>query len=359
MIKPIYFYFDTFSLILLNMRKYLHIVLLAGFCFGGEKTISDGPYIFIDKNELIEKKIINGKVSSKSLSLNSYKTIFQPGKSTFNRIRKIAALSDIHGQYDLLIELLQNNKIIDKNLNWSFGKGHFVIVGDIFDRGDKVNEILWFIYELEMQAKNSGGRVHYLLGNHEYMVLYNDLRYIHGKYNIASKLLNLEYDQLYGDNTIIGRWLRSKPTIVKINDIIFTHGGISEDFILYEGFNIEKINNTMRKSIPRLKELRNLRKDGQSKDMYNMYFGNNSLIWYRGYFEEGLIDTDISNILKLVDANHIVVGHTSNKEVVQLYDNKIIGVDSSIKKGKYGELLIIKNKRFFRRTLKGKTYNLN
>jgi hypothetical protein len=50
MIKPIYFYFDTFSLILLNMRKYLNIVLLAGFCFGEEKTISDGPYIFIDKN---------------------------------------------------------------------------------------------------------------------------------------------------------------------------------------------------------------------------------------------------------------------------------------------------------------------
>ena len=358
MIKPIYFYFDTFSLILLNMRKYLHIVLLAGFCFGGEKTISDGPYIFIDKNELIEKKIINGKVFSKSLNVTSYKTKFQPEKSTFSRIRKIAALSDIHGQYDLLIELLQNNKIIDKNLNWNFGKGHFVIVGDIFDRGDKVNEILWFIYELEMQAKNAGGRVHYLLGNHEYMVLYNDLRYIHEKYNFASKLLNLEYDQLYDDNTIIGRWLRSKSTIVKINDILFTHGGISEDFISQEGFDIDKINNTMRKSIPRLKELRSFRKNGQSKDLYNMYFGNNSLIWYRGYFEGGLIDTDILNILKLVDANHIVVGHTSNKKVVQLYDNKIIGVDSSIKKGKYGELLIIKNKRFFRRTLKGKTYNL-
>ena len=172
-------------------------------------------------------------------------------------------------------------------------------------------------------------------------------------------MLNLEYDQLYGDNTIIGRWLRSKSTIVKINDILFTHGGISEDFISQEGFNINKINNTMRKSIPRLKELRNFRKNGQSKDLYNMYFGSNSLIWYRGYFEGVLIDTDISNILKLVDANHIVVGHTSNKKVVQLYDNKIIGVDSSIKKGKYGELLIIKNKRFFRRTLEGRTYNLN
>ena len=341
------------------MKKYLFILLFIGLCFGKEQTISDGPYIFIEKNKLIEKNIISSKVILKNLKASSYDTLYDAGKSSFNRVKKIAALSDIHGQYDLLIELLQNNKIIDKNLNWSFGKGHFVIVGDIFDRGDKVNEILWFIYELEMQAKNAGGRVHYLLGNHEYMVLYNDLRYIHEKYNIVSKLLNLEYDQLYGDNTIIGRWLRSKSTIVKINDILFTHGGISEDFISQEGFNINKINNTMRKSIPRLKELRNFRKNGQLKDLYNMYFGSNSLIWYRGYFEGVLIYTDISNILKLVDANHIVVGHTSNKKVVQLYDNKIIGVDSSIKKGKYGELLIIKNKRFFRRTLEGRTYNLN
>lgn len=341
------------------MKKYLLIVLLVGFCIGKEQTISDGPYIFIAKNELIEKIIINSRVISKSLKTSSYDTIYQAEKSTFNKIKKIAAISDIHGQYDLLIELLQNNRIIDKSLNWSFGKGHFVIVGDIFDRGDKVNEILWFIYELEVQAKNQGGRVHYLLGNHEYMVLYNDLRYIHEKYDVSSKLLNLEYDELYGDNTIIGRWLRSKSTIIKINDNIFTHGGISKDFITYKNFNIEKINNTMRRSIPRLKELRKLRKEGQSNNFYDMYFGNKSLIWYRGYFEEDMTDTDILSILQLVDANHIVVGHTSNEKVIQLYNNKIIGVDSSIKKGNYGELLIIKNDRFFRATLNGKLIELN
>lgn len=341
------------------MKKYLFIVLLVGFCIGKEQTISDGPYIFIAKNELIEKIIINSRVISKSLKTSSYDTIYQAEKSTFNKIKKIAAISDIHGQYDLLIELLQNNRIIDKSLNWSFGKGHFVIVGDIFDRGDKVNEILWFIYELEVQAKNQGGRVHYLLGNHEYMVLYNDLRYIHEKYDVSSKLLNLEYDELYGDNTIIGRWLRSKSTIIKINDNIFTHGGISKDFITYKNFNIEKINNTMRRSIPRLKELRKLRKEGQSNNFYDMYFGNKSLIWYRGYFEEDMTDTDILSILQLVDANHIVVGHTSNEKVIQLYNNKIIGVDSSIKKGNYGELLIIKNDRFFRATLNGKLIELN
>ena len=61
----------------------------------------------------------------------------------------------------------------------------------------------------------------------------------------------------------------------------------------------------------------------------------------------------------LLNSDHIIVGHCSNQEVVQLYNNKIFGVDSSIKKGKYGEVLIIKNKRFFRGTLNGKLIKLN
>jgi len=340
------------------MTKHLTLLVFIGLAKGQEHTASDGPYIFINENALIEKKIINNRVTSKNLDINSYDTTYYSEESTFHKVSEIAALSDIHGQFDLLIRLLQNNKIVDKSLNWSFEEGHLVIVGDIFDRGDKVNEILWFIYELEAQARSKGGRVHYLLGNHEYMVLYNDLRYVHEKYNRSSKLLNLEYDELYSDNTILGRWLRSKATIVKINDIIFTHAGISEDFIAYENFNIERINNKMRQSIPRLKELRKLRRSGKSNNFYDIYFGKNSLIWYRGYFEGQLTDSDILKILKSVNADHIVVGHTSNEKVVQLYNNKIIGVDSSIKKGAYGELVLIKNKQFFRATLNGELIEL-
>ena len=47
----------------------------------------------------------------KNLKASSYDTLYDAGKSSFNRVKKIAALSDIHGQYDLLIELLLNNKI--------------------------------------------------------------------------------------------------------------------------------------------------------------------------------------------------------------------------------------------------------
>ena len=121
----------------------------------------------------------------------------------------------------VVLAVLVNNNIIDSSLDWIFEKGHLVIVGDIFDRGDKVNEILWLVYKLEIQAKNSGGQIHYLLGNHEYMILYNDLRYVNNKYMSSAKLMNLDHYELYDEQTVIGRWLRSKPTIIKINNILF------------------------------------------------------------------------------------------------------------------------------------------
>lgn len=314
-------------------------------------TLNDGPFLFIKQKKILQKKIINGKVISKSFPLNAYKTQFSPELSTYKNVKKIAALSDIHGQFDLAVKLLVNNKIIDKNLNWKFGKGHLVIAGDIFDRGPKVHETLLLVYKLEQQAKKKGGRVHFLLGNHEYMVLHNDLRYIHKKYKAVSTLLNVGYDELYGKNTVLGRWLRSKATIIKINKDYFVHGGVSKAFIAKTGFSsktMHTINTTMRTSINRSK------KEMKSTDFYKTYYSSKSLIWYRGYFNDKLETTEINDILHSLDSKHIVVGHCSNKEVVQLFNHKIYGVDSSLKKGKYGELLLIKNNKYYRKTLDGK-----
>lgn len=319
------------------------------FSIGQDAIMSDGPYIFIEKNKLIKKSIINSEVISSNLDTNSYDTLYLPEKSKYNNVKKIIALSDIHGQYDLTIELLKNNKVIDKELNWNFGKGHLVIAGDIFDRGDKVNEVLWLVYKLEIQAKNDGGRVHFVLGNHEFMVLQKDLRYIHEKYRVSSKLIGLEYDQLYGKKTVLGRWLRSKPSIIKINNNVFTHGGVSEEFLINRGVDFEKINLMMRYYI-------DTPFDEMNSSIYNLYNGEKSLIWYRDYFKEygeDLTDADISKILKMLNTKHIVVGHCSYDQVVQLYNNKIFGVDSSIKNGKYGEVLLIKKRKFYRGTLKG------
>ena len=309
--------------------------------------INDGPYIFIEQDGLTEKSIVDGKVVLKKTPLDSYRTSFIPEASIYKNVKKIVALSDIHGQYDLAIDILRNNKIINKELKWNFGKGHLVIVGDVFDRGDKATEALWFLYNLEQQAEKKGGKVHYLLGNHEYMVLLGDLRYVHEKYVKTSELLDSSYDQLFNNETVLGRWLRSKATMVKINDSFFVHGGISQKF-LDLGFEINNVNQLMRESIDRTK------KEMKSTSFYEDYYRSNGPIWYRGYFEDKLTDEAMVKILSQLHIKHMVVGHCSNNEVVQLYDNKIFGVDSSIKNGEYGEVLFMKRKRNSRGTMEGK-----
>jgi len=320
-------------------------VLIGSACFG--QSLNDGPYVFIESNGLIQKSIVDGKVISEVLNPSTYDTLYVPEKSVFVGVEKIAALSDIHGQYDLAVEILKNNNIIDQDLNWNFGKGHLVIVGDIFDRGQKVNEMLWLTYKLERQAKENGGHLHFLLGNHEYMVLHKDLRYVNERYLESGALLGLDYDELYNNKTVLGRWLRSKATILSINNHVFVHGGISQDFLSKIDFDIEAINQSMRASIDIQKSKL------KSTDYYTTYYGSTGPIWYRGYFLDNLEEVIIDDVLSKTKSDHIVVGHCSFDQIVRIYDGKIFGVDSSIKIGNYGEVLFIENDIYYRGTKEG------
>ncbi|SDB25821.1 Calcineurin-like phosphoesterase [Flavobacteriaceae bacterium MAR_2010_188] len=312
---------------------------------------SDGPYILIEGNRLIEKSIYDGEVVTKDLPANAFPLKFEKKKSSYNNVSKVAALSDIHGQYDLFVEILKNNQIVTDSLEWNFGNGNLVIVGDVFDRGAKVNEVLWLIYDLEKQAAAKGGAVHYILGNHEYMILEGEMGYINPKYRTTMRLLQMNYKDLYGPNTVMGRWLRSKSTILKINGITYVHGGISKN-LLKEGYKMDKINNVMVQAIDKPDSLKTHKNT-------KVFFENDGPIWYRGYFYDNLPDEEISEILSKTKSNHIIVGHCSNEEIIKLYDGKIYGVDSSIKNGEYGEILFINSEDFTRGTKTGEKKDFN
>ena len=317
-------------------------------------NINDGPYVFINNDTLISKNIIKGTVEAKILKSQSIESNFVPNPSVYSNVTKIAALSDLHGQYNLTIDILKVNEIIDENLNWAFGKGHLVILGDVFDRGDEVTELLWFIFYLERQAEISGGKVHFVLGNHEYMTMRNDLRYMNKKYRFASYLLNTPYNELYGTHSLLGRWLRSKSTIILINDNLFVHAGISRLFI-EEGYELEETNQYMRQSLFQDEKVNEKAWDS----IYGKYYNDAGPIWYRGYFNPDFKKSEINRILRKVDANHIIVGHTSFKQIESLFDNKILAIDSSIKNGITGELLLIKDDNYYRCTLEGERIKIN
>ena len=333
---------------------------------GSKYTFNDGPYIFYENGLSIARWVRNGQLETDTLRAGAPMKIeagvsasfnpaylhtdgsFEPSlETTFKGVDKIAAVSDIHGQYEVLLKLLQVHHIVDDGGNWAFGQGHLVVVGDVFDRGDEVTEILWLIHKLEQQAEQANGKVHYLLGNHEVMVLQGDLRYINKKYRYTSASMRLPYNEIFGPDTYLGRWLRSKPIAISINKTAFVHAGFSQQY-LQLGLSNEQLNETFREQIIGQPEDSIL-----AKPLLRVLYDEQGPIWYRGYFDEGFTKTQAQAILRQIRKKNIVVGHTSFEAIVSLFRNKIIGIDSSIKFGKSGEILLYENKHFYRGTLAG------
>jgi hypothetical protein len=238
--------------------------------------------------------------------------------------------------------------IIDKNLDWKFGKGHLVVLGDIFDRGDMVTEVLWHVFGLEKQAAEAGGMVHVVMGNHEFMVLSKNLSYISEKYKRVEAISNTNYYDLYSDSSVLGKWLRSKPVMITINNIIFVHAGISIEMV-QRNLTIDQINRKFSDKII-----------GKDHDLvYNdeeLIFLNedNGPIWYRGYFRDAsFCESRLDSILDFYHKDHIVIGHTPNKEIISLFNNKILGTDVGIMYKQPGEMLIYKNGFFYKGFITG------
>lgn len=103
---------------------------------------------------------------------------------------KNAGLSDIEGNFGAFKALLCAGGVIDKQFNWTYGDGHLVLTGDFFDRGLNVTECLWLVYKLEREAETFGGKVHFILGDHEVMNMNGDHRYVRNKYFEIPKLLS-------------------------------------------------------------------------------------------------------------------------------------------------------------------------
>ena len=243
----------------------------------------------------------------------------------FQGVKQIMVIGDIHGGYDSLLVFLRSNGIIDPGFNWTWGKGHLVFLGDIFDRGDKVTEALWLIYRLEGQAAKTGGAVHLILGNHEIMVMNHNESYVADKYLLMADKLNLSYAGLFSKQTILGQWLRSKNTILKINDHLFVHAGLSPEFVKV-GLTLHDINNHVRFF------LNYPNRESRGEIYRETIMGKNGPFWYRGYLEDNhqykrLPEKELNNILTAFQASRIFIGHTNVKEITALYQSRVYAMD--------------------------------
>ncbi len=82
--------------------------------------------------------------------------------------------------------------------------------------------------------------------------------------------------------------------------------------------------------------------------------GNDGPVWYRGYFADSALSiTSLDSILGFYGKEHIVVGHTTQKNIIILFGNKVIGIDTGMGYGQPGNMLINKNGRFYKGSISG------
>ncbi len=274
--------------------------------------------------------------------------------SCFEGVNKILMIGDIHGNMVKLLMILKNSGLIDDNGDWIWGEGHLVFIGDVFDKGERVTEILWFIKLLQYQAEQAGGRVHLLYGNHEFMNLQGDFHYASPKYYFLSQNPWISYSEIFNNDHELGRWLRSLKTITRINDILFVHGGISPE-VLDLKLSIIEINQLMRKSL-------NSYENEVEDSLYNLLLGEKGPLWYRGYLMETenvelISDQKVEETLDFYNASRIVYGHTTGRKFRLGHDKRTICIDVSyVKQPDYGEqALLYRNGEFYKVLADGST----
>lgn len=324
---------------------------------------------------------------------------------------RVVAFGDVHGAIGDFTHLLQEVGVIDADSNWIGGDTHLVSLGDLIDRGAGSRQVVELLMKLQKQADAAGGAVHVVLGNHEVMVMSGDTRYVsrpeylafaedetgaereallnsfrEGKPDYSEEEVRRQFEQLYPPGYIglqrayapdgaLGEWLMSLPIVLRVNDSLYMHGGISNEIA---ELSLKKINRDNKRSLAeylaRVESLRDagvlarhvgfwdrrlhLNAEAEAvlaenpkarpdwfQDFVSMaelegqfLFSPDSPIWYRGtvYCHPYAESFNTERLLKRAGATQLVVGHTPNPGgALSRMDGSVIRLDTGMNKAVY------------------------
>jgi hypothetical protein len=275
-------------------------------------------------------------------------------------VERVIAIGDVHGDYEQFVAVLRSADVIDSEQNWSAGKTHLIQTGDLLDRGADSRKVMDLLMKLEEQASNAGGQVHVLIGNHEAMNLYGDLRYVSAgeyaafqdansektrddfyrayqeqlkqspppggvptfdlayrkKWESEHPLGYAEHRREFGSNGKYGKWIRGLNAVIKIDETLFLHGGISPK---YASRSLREINDRIRNELADFSKLQG-----------GIVTDKEGPLWYRGLAEgdEKGLEEHLKKVLRNYQVERIVIGHTfTDGAITPRFGGKVLLID--------------------------------
>lgn len=197
------------------------------------------------------------------------------------------------------------------------------------------------------------------------------------KYFNIERELDINYGAfLYGPNTVLWRWLRTRNTIVKINDLLFVHGGISEKVVDRE-LTIDALNEYGRLLAGSVDRSGLNIQDRENLELIDSYRGPYE---YRGYVGFGGVVGDVarqfsdvsndlsldirskeimSKLMNFYGATQTVVGHSQVRTIQFRRDGTVVAINirnptsDVIDEKSNAQMLIIKGIELFRLRMTG------
>jgi hypothetical protein len=269
--------------------------------------------------------------------------------------------------------MLRTAGLIDGRQRWIGGRAHLVQTGDVLDRGPDSRKVVDLLRKLERDAAAAGGRVHVLLGNHEFMRIVGDWRYVSaGEFkafqnadsvSLRDRVREMNVERLarqardekrefndreyrmqflkdfplgyfemqlaFGKDGEYGRWIRNRVAAMKINGVLFIHGGVSDAVanLGCEGVNAEVRRDLAAVPVPAdtLKALLSSTEDGP--------------LWYRGMASEpeAAFGPTLDGILRRLGARAVVIGHTpvADARITTRFDGRVVLIDTGMLGGEF------------------------
>ncbi|ORC90729.1 serine/threonine protein phosphatase [Trypanosoma theileri] len=164
--------------------------------------------------------------------------------------RRIVAVGDLHGDLNQTLSILRLTGIVDDRQHWIGGDTYFVQLGDILDVGPDDLSIVRLFMKLEKEAREKGGNVIQLLGNHEIRNLVGDYSAVDPS-SLAHSGGKRGRDLLLSNQTALGMYLRTRKAIFHHNEFLFMHGGLSAETgnMITSIKKIEEFNDALRNAL--------------------------------------------------------------------------------------------------------------
>ncbi len=165
------------------------------------------------------------------------------------------------------------------------------------------------------------------------MVLLNDLRYVQPKERAIAEAHGVSYDRMFDPrHSILGTWLASEPAVIRVDDVLFAHGGVSADYL---GYSLESLDDSL--AAFSREELFYRWSDStyttppdtagvNRRDA--LFMGERSPLWYRAYVNTNDVRAEFDSVLEHFGARLHVVGHTALEPITPTYGGDVIAADT-------------------------------